>query len=827
MAVLKCKMCGGELNIEEGSTVCECEYCGSKQTIPTADNEKKMTLFARANRLRFNNEFDKAAGIYENIIADFPEEAEAYWGLVLCKYGIEYVDDPGTAKKVPTCHRSSFDSVFEDNNFDMVMEYADPISKRVYREEAKQIEELRKGIIEVSSKEEPYDIFICYKETDEDGNRTLDSVIAQDIYTALTDKGYKVFFSRITLEDKLGQEYEPYIFAALHSAKVMLAVGTQYEYYDAVWVKNEWSRYLQLISSGEKKVLIPCFKDLDAYDMPKEFARLQAQDMGKIGAMQDLVRGIEKIIGKRNDGKAESAVRNSEQSALNTVTEALLKRGNLALTDGDFSKAVGFYDRALDNNPESAQSYWGKTLCAYQSKDAYQLADRLFLMASSESQKSGIRVYQEDLIKAIREIDGSGVLNELDDSDLYSMLNKCRLNKPATEYVRTKKHCSQISEICKSEQSVVEFINNRDCDKAFKYKDEYVEKEILQFMKYFESKIPDFISATKNSTDHFKNKIEAALNQAPQLITAQEANAEQRYKSQIEQWEKAKAVYESENKNAAAEREKIEQKIDQLENEKANLRGMFTGKRRKEIENNIELLKQKLGSLSTIQAPGPKPEREQIDTTDSKSALLDVLYNLLHTKLDVNVIEKGFGIFSYETNGEKRPIKWQILKKEPDKVLVITEKGIAAEQYNTVNESVTWETCSLRQWLNNEFYNSAFDEFEKDHIVQTTVNPGKNRQYPTNSGNSTEDKIFLLSIQDAMSLFRSNERRCVKATPYAAKHSNGSYLKSGPWWLLTPGCNNYCAASIHHSGVIFDYGSVVNSKDILVRPAMWIKIDNN
>ena len=99
MAVLKCKMCGGDLVLNSDSTIAECEFCGTQQTVPTADNEKKMTLFQRANRLRFACEFDKAAGIYESIVAEFPEEAEAYWGLILCKYGIEYVDDPATAKK--------------------------------------------------------------------------------------------------------------------------------------------------------------------------------------------------------------------------------------------------------------------------------------------------------------------------------------------------------------------------------------------------------------------------------------------------------------------------------------------------------------------------------------------------------------------------------------------------------------------------------------------------------------------------------------------------------------------------------------------------------
>lgn len=366
-AVFKCKMCGGNLDVQEGMTVCECEYCGSIQTVPQLDDEKKINLFTRANRLRSACEFDKAFGVYESVVTEFPEEAEAYWGLVLCKYGIEYVDDPKTGKKIPTCHRSSFDSVMDDQNFDMVMEYSDPSSRAVYRDEAKAIEELRVGIIEVSSKEEPYDIFICYKETDAMGERTIDSVIAQDVYYALTEKGYKVFFSRITLEEKLGQEYEPYIFAALNSAKVMLAFGTDYEFYNAVWVKNEWSRFLGLIEKGAKKTLIPCFKGIDAYDMPKEFARLQAQDMGKVGAMQDLLRGIEKIL-----PLSKQSVSDQKQS---NIEYALLERGNLALEDGDWEKASSYFNRILDTDTRSAEAYLGLALSELQFKSWNQLVE--------------------------------------------------------------------------------------------------------------------------------------------------------------------------------------------------------------------------------------------------------------------------------------------------------------------------------------------------------------------------------------------------------------------------------------------------------------------
>ena len=85
-----------------------------------------------------------------------------------------------------------------------------------------------------------------------------------------------MFYAAITLEGKLGNEYEPIIFAALHSAKVMLVVGTKIEHFTAVWVKNEWSRFLKIIQKDRSKLLIPCYRDIDAYELPEEFAHLQA-----------------------------------------------------------------------------------------------------------------------------------------------------------------------------------------------------------------------------------------------------------------------------------------------------------------------------------------------------------------------------------------------------------------------------------------------------------------------------------------------------------------------------------------------------------------------
>lgn len=354
MSVIKCKMCGGELEIKQGSSIAVCTYCGTQQTVLTADNERKTKLYNRAHELRLNNDFDQALGVFETIIAEFPDEAEAYWGLCLCKYGIEYVDDPITKLKVPTCHRTCYDSIMNDDDYRKAVDLACITARNLYFNEAIQIDAIQRSILTIARNERPYDIFICYKESD-GRQRTKDSVLAQDIYDALVDQGgYKVFFSRITLEDKLGEEFEPYIFSALNTAKVMLVVGTSNSNMNSVWVKNEWSRYLKLMKSDKSKLLIPCYADMDAYDLPEEFKNLQAQDMNKIGFMQDLLRGIKKVVNP--SGTA------SEKTAVSTDINKLLKRIDNFIEENNWTSANEYCERVLDIEPDNVQAYLYKLL---------------------------------------------------------------------------------------------------------------------------------------------------------------------------------------------------------------------------------------------------------------------------------------------------------------------------------------------------------------------------------------------------------------------------------------------------------------------------------
>lgn len=399
MVVYKCKMCGGSLDIQSDS-IAVCQYCGAKQTLPSDKDDIITNLFLRANNLRIRCDFDKAEQIYEKILERNSAEPEAYWGIVLCRYGIEYVEDPASLKRIPTCHRTSYEPITRDKDFLSVVKYASPEQLRVYQKEANTIENIQRGIINIAKNEKPFDVFICYKETDENGRRTIDSSLANDIYHQLTQEGLKVFFAPITLEDKLGQEYEPYIFAALNSVKVMLVIGTKIEYFEAVWVRNEWSRYLKLMQNDRSKLLIPCYRDMDAYELPEEFAHLQAQDMGKIGFINDIIRGIKKVILPQTESTATDKLADFNK---NNDIVPLLKRITLFLEDEEFIRADEFCEQVLNIDPENAEAYFDKLLIEYRCASYKELIQLSVQISNSKNYSKILRFGDQKIIALVIE----------------------------------------------------------------------------------------------------------------------------------------------------------------------------------------------------------------------------------------------------------------------------------------------------------------------------------------------------------------------------------------------------------------------------------------
>ncbi|MBR6109933.1 MAG: TIR domain-containing protein [Clostridia bacterium] len=807
MAIIKCKMCGGDLILTEGSTVAECEYCGSVQTVPTADNDKKMTLFARANRLRAACEFDKAAGVFESVVADFPEEAEAYWGLVLCRYGIEYVDDPATGKKIPTCHRSSFDSVMDDKDFEQVMENSDALSRKVYREEAKRIEELRKSIIEVSGKEEPYDIFICYKETAEVGQRTIDSVLAQDIYDKLNDAGYRVFFSRITLEDKLGQEYEPYVFAALNSAKIMLVFGTDYEYFNAVWVKNEWSRFLKLMEKDKTKRLIPCFKDIDAYDMPKEFSKLQSQDMGKVGADQDLIRAIKKLLPKE-DTKEIAPVHSFVQSSPGANTSALLNRAFLYLEDGEWKNADEYAEKVLDYEPENARAYLVK------------------LMAE-------LRVsHQTELAGCKRPFEGN-----------YNYLKIARFGEP-----------SIVSEL----SNYIDVINERIKDEEAFKENNIVELVADALMRANPSaptlkerissanKRIEFIKGILICFDDIKEQIGLMNNEIRDYSSKQTELTAQKSKLGIFAGKEKKQIdyllsdYER-------KKDSVRSRLNQLE---TKLQGYAS---REEIEHDLEkatAFAKKLETLSETNHNNTTSAYSYNEALDIYKKRRDVALAVKELFPEAPPISYMFGRYIQKKGSPSEPIEWQVYAVENDCMLLISKYALDYKQYNFCVTSVTWETCSLRKWLNNSFYITAFTSEERSRIVASKVSADKNPKYSSTPGKGTTDKVFLLSVLDVEKYYRSETERLCAPTYYTISEAEAYNSYVSPykivngkakwvggkandarigWWLRTPGEDPTKATKVTDEGWISPHCSVSGNNGYgyaAIRPAMWVRLDN-
>ena len=185
-----------------------------------------------------------------------------------------------------------------------------------------------------------------------------------------------------------------------------------------------------------------------------------------------------------------------------------------------------------------------------------------------------------------------------------------------------------------------------------------------------------------------------------------------------------------------------------------------------------------------------------------------------------------FGNYPQDKDGTEKPIEWIVMKNEGNQVLLLSKYVLDAKPYN--NEEwgdVTWETSDIRQWLNNEFYTTAFNKAEKAKIQTSLTKNEDNSKYGTSGGNDTEDKVFLLSEKEAETLFSNDDERIAKVTGYAEK--SGVYVneeKVAWWWLRSPGYDGDHAAEVSSSGGVDRYGSSVDDDYDGVRPALHLNI---
>ena len=818
MAIFKCKMCGGTLEINNNETVAVCEYCGTKQTLPKLDDEKRVQLYDRANHFRRENEFDKAMGIYEMILSDDKEDCESYWGLVLCRYGIEYVEDPRTHKRIPTVNRAQFTSIFDDDDYKNAIKYADGYQKDVYEAEATVIDKIQKGILEISNKEEPFDVFICYKETDSHGNRTQDSVYAQDIYTALTKEGHKVFFSRITLEDKLGSAYEPYIFAALNSAKVMLVVGTEKDNFNAVWVKNEWSRYISLIKAGKDKTLIPVYKDISPYDMPEEFQYLQSQDMGKIGFMQDLVRGISKLIDTNKTVKETFVV-----SGGNTNVAPLLERAFMFLEDADWASADEYCEKVLDIDPKNAQAYLGKLMAELKVRIQEELVNCTYPFSSSANYEKILKFGSSALVT-----DLSGYIESIN-----ARIEAERIEKVYNEAKSLMNSAKSEDDYKKAAEKFSSINNYKDSDLLIEQcleKSEVARKDAIYYdaeEKIYHDNIDDYELAIKllKSISGWKDADE-------QIIICQRG---------IKKLEENFRQDKIEN----AKRENKRKKIIVLGLAISCMISLFIillptvivpkideNKLLKSYNDAVALMSagEYTEAIAAFEAlEGYKDSVNKIEECNVYIYGEEVWNKVKSVNIGDTYI---FGTYEQDNNlsNGSEEIEWQVLAKEGTRIFVISKYAIDCKPYNTTYTNITWEESSLREWLNNGFIEAAFSKEEQAMIPMVTVSPDEKYDSYGNLNSGTQEKVFLLSKQEAWDYFDSNDERKCQPTDYAI--SNGARKHDNincNWWLRSRGYAQNFASVVNFHGEIPNVGSRVKPEEfyeVSIRPVLWIEFDN-
>ena len=200
-----------------------------------------------------------------------------------------------------------------------------------------------------------------------------------------------------------------------------------------------------------------------------------------------------------------------------------------------------------------------------------------------------------------------------------------------------------------------------------------------------------------------------------------------------------------------------------------------------------------------------------------------------------------FGSYYQNNSSTKEPIEWLVLDRQGNKALLLSKYILDCKCYNEEHEDVTWETCTLRNWLNNTFYNTAFNNNEKNYILTTNVINSDNTVHNTRGGNNTNDKVFLLSFDEVKKYFYqsnmhdSNKRLATSGTNYAKTVDNFGeklwvYYDNTAWyngntlfWLRSPGRDQDRAAIVGNGGAFSAIGRNVDKYNNGVRPAIWIK----
>ena len=369
---LRCTNCGGHPVPKDG--VYRCPHCGKQYDPPRSRGDALKTL-QHAIDLRMARDFHRAEEYYDKVLLVTPEEAEALWGRLLCHYGVEYVEDPATKKKLPTVHTVRELAMQDHPDFLDACKYATSEAlRKEYEQQAAYIDNVQAQIRHMSRSCPPYDVFICQKTTlpDTTNEETEDCKRARALCDFLRKEipELRVFFAPEIMKYYAGANYEAHIYHALHTARAMLLVCSDTEYINSAWVRSEWMRYLSLMEQereqglASQRWLIPLlYGRFSNADLPPTLQQRQFIPMTDEYGVSTVLSNIRRLLPKE------------EAQPVRDVAAHNLENAFIEITDGRFDAAAAIVDPILNTDITNARANLARLLIDLKVRSTEALAD--------------------------------------------------------------------------------------------------------------------------------------------------------------------------------------------------------------------------------------------------------------------------------------------------------------------------------------------------------------------------------------------------------------------------------------------------------------------
>lgn len=576
------------------------------------------------------------------------------------------------------------------------------------------------------------------------------------------------------------------------------------------------------------------------------------------------------FVTKKGAGPNGSNMQQGGVARVSGDPKVLLERAFMFLEDGDWDKADIYCESVLDQNPKCAEAYLGKLMAEVMIRKKEDLSKAKEPLDQSGNYRKVMRFADESLRERLsnaKEVqhneqlytEAMACMTAASDEDAYrSASQKFLLLGSYKDSSSRREQCMQRADRIRADRMQREETKRKEdiYSRAEKCMRLGTVEGCNSAIRLYES-IPGYRSSAAQISECRRKIEEIKAKEAARQVAVEKAKKKiaiiaapivcvciafvivlnaviipnQKYNEAMDlidsgDYESAYALLEEIGKNDVIATTKYDRAIDLIDSG--------------DYESAYALLEE-IGNNETIVSNKYDRAVKCIETGEYQAAyiLLDGLeYKGSTEKLQsikpllLAKAKPGDTVFlgTYEqdnnTSNGKEDIAWLVLEVKDGKALVVSKYALDCKQYNTSNTDVTWETCTLRKWLNNDFINAAFSSYEKAMIPTVTVSADKNPDYSANPGNATQDQVFLLSITEANKYFNSTGARQCEPTDYAV--ANGSWESDSGnfcwWWLRSPGVTQDSAAYVYSGGDVIESGNAVDIGTSAVRPAMWISI---